>query len=322
MDKSTAIALMNSLGQQKKPFLFLVDFALEDIIIFQLPSPSTDILFNFDGFCNYTPPVNPLPPFDFRRFPISFQLYKERFDAVKAEIAKGNTYLINLTCETPVQTNLTLDQVFLYSQARFKLLFRNRFVVFSPEIFIRIRDNRIYSYPMKGTIDAGIENAEEKILADLKETAEHYTIVDLIRNDLSMVAHNVAVTRFRYIERIKTHANELLQVSSEIRGDLDSNYARRLGDILFRLLPAGSICGAPKQRTIEIITRTESYSRGFYTGVFGYFDGRDLTSSVMIRFIEKVGDQFIYRSGGGITSFSEARSEYGEMIDKVYVPLF
>jgi para-aminobenzoate synthetase component 1 len=174
---------------------------------------------------------------------------------------------------------------------------------------------------MKGTIDAAIDNAAETILNDKKEYAEHCTIVDLIRNDLSMVAKDVFVERFRYIDKIKTHEKELLQVSSKISGQLGTNFHERVGDIIFGLLPAGSVSGAPKEKTVEIIKTAEGYERGYYTGVFGYFDGNTLDSGVMIRFIENINGQLYYKSGGGITVYSKSELEYQELIDKVYVPL-
>ena len=82
---------------------------------------------------------------------------------------------------------------------------KDRFVVFSPEIFVKIRDEHIYSFPMKGTIDATLPDARRRILDDPKEMAEHATIVDLIRNDLSMVATEVMVARYRYIDELPTH---------------------------------------------------------------------------------------------------------------------
>ena len=93
---------------------------------------------------------------------------------------------------------------------------------------------------MKGTIDAHIPDAETKVLSDYKELSEHYTIVDLIRNDLSMVASLVRVERFRYIDRIETSNGPILEVSSEIKGDLPSDWKNRLGEIIRTLLPAGS----------------------------------------------------------------------------------
>ena len=175
---------------------------------------------------------------------------------------------------------------------------------------------------MKGTIDASLPNARERILADKKEEAEHATIVDLIRNDLSQVASEVTVSRYRYIDELQTNRGRLLQVSSEIRGKLPEDWKASLGDILFRLLPAGSITGAPKKKTMQIISEAETYERGFYTGVMGYFDGSSLDSAVMIRFVEQEGDRMYFKSGGGITCRSEVESEYHEMKQKVYVPIY
>jgi para-aminobenzoate synthetase component 1 len=102
---------------------------------------------------------------------------------------------------------------------------------------------------------------------------------------------------------------------------LPKNYAEKLGDIVFSMLPAGSISGAPKKKTVEIIRAAENYERGYYTGVFGYFDGKNLDSCVIIRYIENQNGQLVYKSGGGITFMSEAEKEYEEMLNKVYVPI-
>jgi len=237
------------------------------------------------------------------------------------EMIEGNTYLLNLTFPTQIEIKSTLLNIFFSSQAPFKLYFKNQFITFSPERFIKIEDNLIKTYPMKGTIDAHIPNAQEKILADEKEKAEHTMVVDLLRNDLSMVAKQVSVNQFRYIETIKAGQKKLLQVSSKITGVLENNWHERIGDILLPLLPAGSISGAPKIKTLEIINQVENYQRGFFSGVFGYFDGNKLDSAVMIRFIERKDGKFIYKSGGGITIDSNPKLEYEEMLEKVYLPI-
>ena len=87
----------------------------------------------------------------------------------------------------------------------------------------------------------------------------------MIRNDLSIVSNNVTVEKYRYIDELVTNDKRLLQVSSVISGDLPENYKEILGDIIFSLLPAGSISGAPKKKTVKIIKDTESYERGYYT---------------------------------------------------------
>ncbi len=92
--------------------------------------------------------------------------------------------------------------------------------------------------------------------------------------------------------------------------------------MMFKLLPAGSISGAPKKKTVEIIQRVEQYDRGYYTGIFGYFDGTNLDSAVAIRYIEKDGEELVFKSGGGITFQSDWKKEYDEMLNKVYVPIY
>ena len=173
---------------------------------------------------------------------------------------------------------------------------------------------------MKGTISANENDAENTILSDYKESAEHFTIVDLIRSDLSRVATNITVDRLRYIDRLKTSKGDILQVSSEISGAILDSYKGRLGDMIFELLPAGSISGAPKQPTVNVIQQAESEPRGFYTGVFGYFDGSELDSAVMIRYIEREEGQMFFRSGGGITINSVCEDEYNEVLAKIYLP--
>lgn len=316
------IAQVNALGSRGTPFLLLVDFALQKPQIFPLAELAPDeILFDINGKSN-APRHEPLRErIFFKKFPLSFSAYRQKFDLVKKHIQAGDSFLVNLTAPTPIATNLSLREIFHHSRARYKLWFRNEFVVFSPEIFVQIRNGHISSFPMKGTIDAALPNAAQQILQDKKETAEHHTIVDLIRNDLSIVAKNVHVERLRYVEKVRTNGKHLLQVSSKIVGNLEPDYRSRLGDILFAMLPAGSISGAPKPKTLEIIRAAEQYERGYYTGIVGLFDGEHLDCGVLIRFIERTPEGLVYKSGGGITSFSEVEKEYQELIDKVYVPI-
>lgn len=174
---------------------------------------------------------------------------------------------------------------------------------------------------MKGTISAEVSNAKCAILADPKEIAEHNTIVDLMRNDIGMVAEDVQVERFRYIDRIKTHSGDILQVSSEITGRLPKDNLSHLGDIVFRMLPAGSVSGAPKQSTVNLIHKAEPEARGYYTGVFGYFDGSELDTAVLIRFIVQDENKLFFHSGGGITINSDHKIEYDEVLKKIYLPI-
>jgi para-aminobenzoate synthetase component 1 len=255
-----------------------------------------------------------------KKNPVSFEKYKVKFDHLISEIKNGNTYLANLTQPTLIECNLNLKEIFDIANADYKLHVKEQFVCFSPEPFIIIENNTIKTFPMKGTIDASISNADSLILNNEKEMAEHIMVVDLLRNDLSRVAKEVKVDKFRYLQKIKAGDKELLHVSSEISGKLQENWKDSLGTIIKNLLPAGSISGTPKINTVKILQEIEAYDREFFSGVFGVFDGNSLQTSVMIRFIEKNDGKLIYKSGGGITLESDVRLEYQELQDKIYIP--
>lgn len=333
---------MNGLGQRREPFLFLIDFEEQTPLV--LPLADIDpawLRYDFGGVTN-APSVGGAKPEGvvLEKLPVSFSAFKAAFDQVQAELHAGNSFLLNLTTRTPITLSLSLEEVFQRSEARYRILFQNEvprtiancqaerrplpatnWTCFSPEPFVRVADNRISTFPMKGTLPADQPDARARLLADPKEEAEHYTIVDLLRNDLSLVAKRVRVARFRYVEEIATHRGPLLQASSEIWGELPPDWPDTLGDWFFRLLPAGSVSGAPKKKTVEIIREVENGPRGFYTGVAGLFDGKTLDSTVLIRFIEQTAEGLYFRSGGGITFQSDAAAEYAELLAKIYVPI-
>ena len=305
---------ISALAAEGTPFLLISDFKGEEMLVY-----TKEELLNEDISFSFTP-SSPLEPVTFHKIPLAFSAYKKGFDAIMEHIKNGETYLLNYTCSTPIKTSLSLREIYEKAHAKFKLRFKDEFVCFSPERFIKIENNTISTYPMKGTIDASIENAQEKILANEKEMAEHIMVVDLLRNDLGIVAKNIKVEKFRYIDHLHTGEQELLQVSSKITGELPDNWREGFGDILSALLPAGSISGTPKRSTLQIIQEVELHDRDFFTGIFGYFDGKAFDSAVMIRFIENHDGKLIYKSGGGITLDSDAELEYQEMQDKIYIP--
>lgn len=310
---------MNEAGRVGEAFVFIIDFEMKNCIFKQLTALDNSLFFCLDNFKHIPEKLISQTPFYFKKFPVSFSVYQKAFNTVKDYIQHGYSYLTNLTFPTLLQTDLSLEDIFIRSASSYKLLVADNFVCFSPECFVKIKNGVITSFPMKGTIDASITDAERLILNDVKEKAEHYTIVDLIRNDLSQVASSVQVEKFRYIDRISTNSKTLLQVSSAITGQLSADYREHLGDIIFLLLPAGSVSGAPKKSTLDLISKVEMDNRGYYTGVWGVFDGTNLDSAVMIRYIEKTSQGLVFRSGGGITTYSNVESEYQELIDKVYV---
>ena len=370
--KQEIIDKINRLASQDEPFLFVINYQGDKAFIRLLSDINPEeCLFDFEGRGNWRENHSEEMG-DFKRIyeensreipkeisekkkfrgtpldsPISWQIipplynnYERSFGIVKSNIMAGNSYLTNLTCRVPVSCNLSLEDIFHRAKGKYKLLLRrkrnlNPFVCFSPETFVRIKGGRIYSYPMKGTLDASLPDAEKQLMEDRKEAAEHATIVDLIRNDLSRVAENVRVDKYRYIDVLHTNKGDILQTSSEISGRLPEDYPHHLGEILDAQLPAGSITGAPKDKTMQIIHEAEGYDRGFYTGIMGIYDQGELNSAVMIRFVEEeaspsktekgknseVSRELYFKAGGGITSKSDCRKEYEEVIQKIYLPI-
>lgn len=312
---------LNDLGKQRKPFFFLIDFEMNKPFVCELKNLEKEDIFIQSPIYSNTFEKNTFAlKDDFEIKPVDFDIYNQAISKVIEEIKYGNSYLVNLTFPSLINTQNTLKEIFYAAKSTYKLYFKNQFISFSPETFIKIKKNTIFSFPMKGTIDATLPNASHEILKNEKETYEHHTIVDLIRNDLSMVAEKVKVERFRYIDEIRTNRKHLYQVSSEISGQLSQNWNEKIGNILNKILPAGSISGAPKKKTVEIIQKAEIDKRGYYTGIFGVFNGYELDSAVNIRYIEEQQNRFLYRSGGGITALSKPKEEYNELIDKIYVP--
>lgn len=330
---------INQLGKEGNPFLFVINYKGDQAFIKRLSDiHPEECLYDFEGVSNLKEPYVPLSaPITWQIENPRYQDYKRSFDIVKSNIIAGNSYLVNLTCKVAVTCNLTLRDVFLHTNGKYKLWLKKpnqlsssddtptpqceSFVCFSPESFVKIKNGRIYSYPMKGTLDATIPHAEELLMSDKKEAAEHATIVDLIRNDLSRVAEDVRVDQYRYMDLLHTNKGDILQTSSEISGRLPEHYANTLGDILTEQLPAGSITGAPKDKTMQIIHEAEGYERGFYTGIMGIYQNGELNSAVMIRYIEQEDNQLYFKAGGGITSKSECLKEYEEVLQKIYLPI-
>ncbi len=320
LDKEEARVKMNLLGEAQIPFLFILDFDFKKCQVYPLESLPKGIHFKcalhqttLNSKADFLPPRLSIDQADLDH-------YAKAFDEVKKQLNLGNTFLLNLSFRSLINNHIDLFKLYTQSSASFKLLIEDELLVFSPERFVRILGEEIFTYPMKGTISADVPNAEKVVLNNSKELAEHYTIVDLLRNDLSIVANQVSVEKFRYIDRIQSSKGELLQVSSSIKGKIKKTYQQKLGDLFYALLPAGSVTGAPKKRTVELIKQIEPSQRGYYTGVFGFYDGKNVDSGVMIRCIQKDEKDYYYHSGGGITFMSELAEEFEELNQKIYVP--
>ncbi|WP_026232068.1 aminodeoxychorismate synthase component I [Neolewinella persica] len=314
---------LNRLGAKQEPCFFLVDFEQEKPRVWSASEADADQpRFSFRGYEEEDlPPSGMLPPKLFAHH-ISESAFRNAFEVVQTGLQRGDSFLTNLTFPVPVDLTGSLEEIYWQSEAKYRIVWPDHFVCFSPETFVTVSPaGYIESRPMKGTA-LDTPKARQALLQSKKEVAEHATIVDLIRNDLSQVARKVRVTNYRYFHKIATSRRGLVQTSSNIGGQLPENWRENLGEILNRLLPAGSISGAPKPATLDIIRRAEGQPRGYYCGIGGYFDGQQLDTCVLIRLIEKRTDgTFHFRSGGGITARSNWQEEFEELKAKVRIPL-
>lgn len=321
MDRFEFSNQLSAYVTQGVPCFFLVDFEVEKPFVCPLEKAAElGVFYDIHGQTNFTDCNHATKKIQFDVSPMDEETYRDKFEFIKENLNNGNSYLLNLTFRTEIDTNLTFLEIFQQAKAPYKLCFKDEFVCFSPESFVQIDKEIIRTFPMKGTIDASVENAAQKLLANQKEEWEHNTIVDLLRNDLSMIAHDIHIEKYRFMDAIHTHRGEILQTSSEISGRLSFDWKKTFGQDFVKLLPAGSVSGAPKQKTVELIREAEGMKRGYYTGVFGVFDGQTIDSAVIIRYIERENECCFFRSGGGITSHSNVKDEYEELLQKIYIP--
>jgi para-aminobenzoate synthetase/4-amino-4-deoxychorismate lyase len=261
------------------------------------------------------------------------QRHRTAVEHVRVRIAEGETYQCNLT------TNLTRpaggDPEALYRDlalaqrgAHNAHLDTGRFVVASasPELFFELSGDRIRMRPMKGTAARGRTVAEDerivgRLRASAKERAENIMIVDLVRNDLARVAAagGVTVPRLLHAERFET----VHQLTSDVTARLRPGVG--LTDVFRALFPCGSVTGAPKPRTTELIREVEDGPRGVYCGAIGLVapPGAPVRArfSVAIRtvLVDRERSSATYGAGGGITWSSRPGAEYAELLAKARV---
>ncbi|MGM0903840.1 MAG: aminodeoxychorismate synthase component I [Bacillota bacterium] len=190
----------------------------------------------------------------------------------------------------------------------------------SPELFFRLKGTELTTRPMKGTIKRGNSTEEDKLNASWlyhseKDRAENVMIVDLLRNDLGMIAEtgSVKVEKLFEIEQYPT----VHQMTSTIKGKVPEN--TQLSDIFKALFPCGSITGAPKISTMEIIADLETTPREVYCGAIGYITpSKEAIFNVPIRtvLIEQETGKATYGVGGGVTWDSTSEGEYHEVLAK------
>ncbi|WP_420460494.1 aminodeoxychorismate synthase component I [Neolewinella sp.] len=309
------------LQRPASPSFFLLDFELQRPRFFteQEWLRPGNLAFDFPGRPDPQPETTRVTQLTART--IATQQYREAFALVQRGLQRGDSFLTNLTFPTPIALDADLGTVYRAVEAKYRVLLPDEFVCFSPETFVTIDpEGYIATSPMKGTAaDTPADRAA--LLSDPKEIAEHATIVDLLRNDLSQVARGVRVTDYRYLLATERGGGALVQTSSDIGGQLPRNWRTTLGATLLRLLPAGSVSGAPKWATLQLIRQAEGQDRGYYCGIAGYYDGQRLDTCVLIRYIAHRGGRYFFHSGGGITARSDWEREYQEMNAKIRLPL-
>lgn len=264
---------------------------------------------------------------------IDYKTYKKTIESIKKEIANGNTYEINYTYDYKIETEVDGFELYKSILPRqitpYNAYIKNKYeeiLSFSPELFFEIEGvngNKIRTKPMKGTVQRGKNEKEDKaniefLRNDIKNRAENVMIVDLLRNDLGRIAKTGTVKVDKLFE-IETHKT-VHQMTSEITAELEENTT--LFDIFKAIFPCGSITGAPKINTMEIIDKLEGVNvgnRNVYCGAVGLISPKETVFSVPIRILQKLNNQkyFLCRVGGAIVWDSTAIDEWEETLTKI-----
>lgn len=258
----------------------------------------------------------------------SRQDYARALEAIKAQITAGETYQVNYTmpCSATLSgcSRSLFQRLAAAQSAGFCAWFDmgdTRVLSFSPELFFMRRGDAVVVRPMKGTAKRGRFPAEDETLAQElrhcgKNRAENVMIVDLLRSDLGRIARagTVAARRLFQIERYPS----VLQMTSSVTARLREGVS--LQDMFGALFPCGSVTGAPKIRTMEIIASLEKEPRGYYCGALGFLaPGGDAVFNVPIRTmtLDSSDKRAVFSVGGGVTHDSQTAGEYQECLDKM-----
>jgi para-aminobenzoate synthetase/4-amino-4-deoxychorismate lyase len=251
--------------------------------------------------------------------------YLASIGKIKEYIAAGDTYQVNFTDSVLFQTDFSASTVYealskhqSVAYGAFMNMAGHHILSFSPELFLRIDENRIVTRPMKGTMPRGLDSAEDaqaiiRLQNDEKNRSEHVMIVDLIRNDLGRICTmgSIRVEDLFSVEKYET----LLQMTSTVSGTLRPGVIYY--DIFQSMFPSGSITGAPKIRTMQIIQELERNPRGIYTGAIGFISpNSSAVFNVAIRTLVMKDDCIQMGVGGGIVADSDPEDEHRECLLK------
>jgi len=253
--------------------------------------------------------------------------YTTNIEKIKTYLKLGETYQINYS--NPIEC--------LYEKSKFNLYLylrniakptngiylntgENQLLSMSPEKFFEVKNEKIYTYPIKGTIARSENQVEDEKLRKIlkksdKDKAEHLMIVDLLRNDLGKICKygSIKVNNLYHIKSFET----IHHMETEIIGQLVNKIS--FADIIKALFPGGSITGAPKERSMEIIDEIENYNRNIYTGTIGYLSSNYMNFNIAIRTMCFNGNIGTYPVGGGIVWDSTSKGEREEALNKAKI---
>ena len=252
--------------------------------------------------------------------------YNEKINLIKSYLRAGDVYQINFTqpikykigYSSPLDLFANLSK---FSEPNFGMYLdinSSQILSLSPENFFTRKNNMISSSPIKGTRTRSDNISEDQKLIDElqkseKDKAEHIMIVDLIRNDLGKICKfgSVETNNLFKVHSFKTIHHMITDVTGRLKDNISEI------DVFQALFPGGSVTGAPKQRSLEIIDQIEEYSRGVYTGSMGFISNTgDMNFNIAIRTLTLNKDEGIYPVGGGIVWDSIAKDEREEAIYK------
>ncbi|PXZ05606.1 aminodeoxychorismate synthase component I [Gilliamella apicola] len=254
--------------------------------------------------------------------------YQQKISYIRAQIESGNTYQTNFTIQFNAPFNGNPKDYYHFLQKNNRANYcayiefeKYHILSISPELFFKLEDRTISTKPMKGTVARGLNNNQDKqqikSLMSEKNLAENMMIVDLLRNDLSKISEpgSVTVPHLFTAEKYPT----VWQLTSTIQGNLKENV--NLYQIFQALFPCGSITGAPKSSTMQIISNIENSARGVYCGTIGYIEPsmKKAVFNIPIRTLTIHNQQLNYGVGGGITWDSTADDEYNEILAKTAI---
>ncbi len=256
---------------------------------------------------------------------MDFERYAQAFNRIKVYIEAGDCYQVNLAQRFAAQCHgsawAAYDVLRNLSAAPFMAYMHfddHQVLSASPERFLQIVDNHVETRPIKGTQPRDIDPQQDqanaaKLQASIKDRAENLMIVDLLRNDISKHC-KIGSVRADKLFQLQSFSN-VHHLVSIVTGELETH--KTAIDLLHGAFPGGSITGAPKLRSMQIIEELEPHRRGIYCGAIGYigFDG-NMDTNITIRTAVIQNNQISFYAGGGIVADSELEKEYKETLDK------